>query len=152
MSTLYTILVFIHVFSAILGIGPGLVLTIIAKSANTMTELRHAYAVRRQLHTYVMIGGTLLLVTGLLMGLINTNLFYAGWYVTSLLLFLIALALGPLVLAPRSKPIKNLLQSSYKSEKIPEEYVRLSKELFRYEYLENFLIIVIIVLMILKPF
>lgn len=98
-----------------------------------------------------MVGGTLLLITGLSMGFINPSLFRMGWYVTSLFLFLAALAIGPLVLSPRSKPVKALL-ASHKGEEIPEEYWSLSKILFRFENLENVIFLIIIALMIFKPF
>ncbi len=150
-STFYQVLVVIHIFSAILGMGPGFILTTVVKSGNTMTELRHSYAIRNTLHIFVMIGGTLLLVTGLIMGFMNPILFKMGWYVTSSALFLAALAMGPLVLSPRSKPIKALLHS-HQGDDIPVEYNRLSKELFRYEHLENIIFLIIIALMILKPF
>lgn len=149
--SLYKILVFIHIFSAILGMGPGFILTTVVKSGKTMTELRHSYKIRHKLHIYVMVGGILLLITGVSMGLLNPSLFRMGWYVTSLVLFLAALAIGPLVLSPRSKPVKALL-ASHKGEEIPQEYWRLSKILFRFETLENVIFIIIIALMILKPF
>jgi uncharacterized membrane protein len=149
--TFYQIIVVLHIFSAIMGMGPGFILTTVVKSGKTMTELRHSYAIRHKLHIFVMVGGTLLLITGLIMGFMNPSLFRMGWYVTSLVLFLAALAIGPLVLSPRSKPVKALL-ASHKGEEIPEEYYRLSRILFRYEYLENAIFIVIIALMILKPF
>ena len=151
MITFYKIIVVLHIFSAILGMGPGFILTTVVKSGKNMTELRHSYAIRHKLHIFVMVGGTLLLITGLIMGFMNPSLFQMGWYVTSLVLFLAALAIGPLVLSPRSKPVKALL-ASHKGEEIPEEYFRLSKTLFRYEHLENVIFIVIIALMILKPF
>lgn len=151
MITFYKILVFIHIFSAIMGMGPGFILTTVVKSGNTMTELRHSYALRHKLHIFVMIGGTLLLITGLLMGFLNPSLFRKGWYVISLVLYLAALGIAPIFLSPRSKPVKALLQS-HKGEEIPEEYYRMSKTLFRFEYLENFIFIIIIILMILKPF
>ncbi|MDF2790995.1 MAG: hypothetical protein K0S80_4097 [Neobacillus sp.] len=149
--TFYQFIVVLHIFSAIMGMGPGFILTTVVKSGKNMTELRHSYAVRHKLHIFVMVGGTLVLITGLIMGFMNPSLFRMGWYVISLVLFLAALAIGPLVLSPRSKPVKALL-ASYKGEEIPEEYYRLSKILFRYEYLENAIFIVIIALMILKPF
>ncbi len=149
--TFYQVLVFIHIFSAILGMGPGFILTVVVKSGKTMTELRHSYAIRHKLHIFVMIGGILLLITGLLMGALNTSLFHMGWYVVSLLLFLVALAMGPLVLSPRSKPIKAMLES-HKGDEIPEEYTRLSKKLFLYENIENGIFLIIIALMITKPF
>lgn len=151
MITFYKVIVFIHIFSAIIGMGPGFILTTVVKSGNTMTELRHSYKIRHKLHIYVMIGGTLLLLTGLIMGCLNPSLFRMGWYVISLILFLIALASGPLLLSPKSKPVKALLES-HKGDEIPEEYWRLAKPLFRTEYLANFIFIIIIILMILKPF
>jgi uncharacterized membrane protein len=149
--TFYQFIVVLHIFSAIMGMGPGFILTTVVKSGKNMTELRHSYAVRHKLHIFVMVGGTLVLITGLIMGFMNPSLFRMGWYVISLVLFLAALAIGPLVLSPRSKPVKALL-ALHKGEEIPEEYYRLSKILFRYEYLENAIFIVIIALMILKPF
>jgi uncharacterized membrane protein len=149
--TFYQIVVFIHIFSAIIGMGPGFILTTVVKAGNNMTELRHSYKIRHKLHIYVMVGGTLLLITGLLMGFMNTTLFHMGWYVTSLVLFLAALAIGPVVLSPRSRPVKELLDN-HKGDNIPEEYYRLSRILFRWENIENLIFIVIITLMIVKPF
>lgn len=131
--------------------GPGFALSRIVKSARNMTELRHAYAIKHNLHIFVMIGGTALLVTGILMGTINTSLFHVGWYWTSLSLFLIALAMGPFVLKQKSAPIKSLLEKT-RGEEIPKEYYPLAKVLFSLERLINILFLVIIALMILKPF
>ncbi|MFC5467058.1 DUF2269 family protein [Lederbergia graminis] len=150
MATIYSILVVIHIFSAILGMGPGFILTFVARSAKTMQELRHAYAIKHRLHIFVMVGGSSLLISGLLMGAINPSLFSMGWYVTSLTLFLIALAFGPFLLKPISTPIKELL-ATYEGEEIPPEYYRLAKKLDNVEHLENIIFLVIIALMILKP-
>ena len=106
----YDVLVIIHVFSAILGLGPGFVMIYIVTRATTMTELRHAYIIRNRIHIFVMIGGTLLLLTGLMMGVLRPYLFQQYWFLISLLLFLIALAVGPIVLSPKSKPIKVVLE------------------------------------------
>src|SRR5690625_6693426 len=120
MMTFYNLLVFIHIFSAILGLGPGFIMIYTVTKANTMTELRHAYYIRNRIHIFVMIGGSLLLVTGLLMGFINTYLFQQGWFIISLVLFLIALAAGPLVLKPLSEPVKKILKE-HQGDEIPNE-------------------------------
>ncbi|WP_174615631.1 DUF2269 family protein [Virgibacillus ihumii] len=151
MVTFYDLLVFVHVFSAILGLGPGFVMIYIVTKAANLTELKHAYIIRSRLHIFVMVGGTLLLITGIWMGLLHTYLFQQGWYVTSLVLYLIALGFGPSVLSPRSKPVKALLKKSTGDE-IPPEYFVLSKKLFFYERIENTLFLIVIALMILKPF
>ncbi|MCO5259162.1 MAG: DUF2269 domain-containing protein [Crocinitomicaceae bacterium] len=147
----YKILVLIHVLSAILGLGPGFVMIYIVTRAKTMTELRHAYLIRNRVHIFVMVGGTLLLLTGIAMGLMNPLLFHAIWYVASLTTFLIALAFGPVVLSPRSKPIKELIKN-HQGDDIPQEYFQMAKKLFFYERIENVLFLIVIVLMILKPF
>lgn len=116
-----------------------------------MTELRYAYLIRNRLHNFVMVGGSLLLLSGLTMGIIQPYLFYTGWYVISLILFLIALGFGPIILSPRSKPIKKILKT-HKGEEIPDEYYKLANKLFFYERLENTIFLIIILLMVLKPF
>ncbi|HLR79753.1 MAG TPA: DUF2269 family protein [Bacillota bacterium] len=147
----YDVLVFIHIFSAILGMGPGFVMIYFVTKANTLTELKHAYVIRNRIHVFVMVGGTLLLITGLWMGFLNTELFKTGWYVVSLILYLIALALGPLILSPKSKPIKQLLKET-EGEDIPPEYGPLAKEQFFYERMTNVIFLIVIALMIVKPF
>ncbi|HLS36268.1 MAG TPA: DUF2269 family protein [Bacillota bacterium] len=149
--SLYSVLIVIHVLSAILGLGPGFVMIYIVTKSKTMTELRHAFFIRNRVHHFVMIGGILLLVTGLWMGFLKTYLFKAGWYIVSLILYLIALAAGPLWLKPLSEPIKNILEN-HQGDDIPEEYEQYAKRLFFYERILNTIFIIIIVLMITKPF
>lgn len=151
MADLYRVLVVIHVLSAILGLGPGFVMIYVVTRATNMTELKHAYLIRNRLHNFVIVGGTLLLLSGLAMGIITPYLFRAGWYVTALILFLVALAFGPVMLSPRSKPIKELLKK-HQGENIPDEYYPLARNLFFYERVENVIFIIIILLMVLKPF
>lgn len=151
MSTFYNTLVFIHIFSAILGMGPGFFLNLIPRAAKTMDELRLAYKIKHYLHYAVMVGGTLLIVSGLLMGAINPAWFRTGWYVTSLALFLLAMVAARFLLTPRSKPIKQLL-ATHQGKEIPEEYYTLFKKLTVVENLANVIFLIIIALMILKPF
>src|SRR5699024_5154461 len=102
--SLYNILVIIHIISAIIGLGPGFIMTYIVTKAANMTELLHAYWLRKRIHIFVMIGGTTLMITGLWMGMINPYLFQQGWYVVSLILYLTVLGAGPTLLASKLKP------------------------------------------------
>lgn len=147
----YKLLVLIHIFSAILGMGPGFILIYIAKNPRNLTELRLRYKLRKKLHIFVMIGGTLLLLTGLTMGYLNPALFQAFWYVSSLTLYIIALGFGPILLSPRVKPIRALLRE-LEGEKIPKVYFKMAKSLFFWERIENVIFLFIITLMILKPY
>jgi len=147
----YQFLLFVHIFSAILGLGPGFVMIYIVTNAKTLPQLKHAYAIRKRIHVFVMVGGTLLLLTGIAMGVLNTALFKQGWYIVSLVLYFIALGAGPVVLSPKSKPVKQLLANAT-GDKIPTEYYPLANSVFFYERITNVIFLIIIALMILKPF
>lgn len=147
----YNILVVIHIFSAIIGLGPGFILTFLVLKAETMTELRLGYVMRKRIHIFVMIGGALLLLTGIGMGLLRPHLFFEGWFTTSLLLYLAALAASPLLLRKEAKPINQFLEE-YEGEEIPQAYYDMSKRLYLYEHITNTIFIVIILMMIWKPF
>lgn len=149
--TLYNFLLIVHILSAIIGLGPGYVLTFIAMHAKTMTELRHAYYIRNRVHIFVMVGGTLLLVTGILMGFLRPELFKEIWYTLSMVLYLIALAIAPLLLIKETKPINEVLDL-HLGEEIPKKYYKAEKKLFFYEHLTNVIFTIIIILMVLKPF
>ncbi|SHN22791.1 DUF2269 family protein [Gracilibacillus kekensis] len=151
MQSLYTWLVIIHIFSAIVGIGPGFILTTIVRSAKTMPEIRQAFALKKTIHIFVMIGGILVLITGLSMGAIRPILFQQGWYITSMFLYLVALSLGPTFLKTYSAPIKKIL-SDQSIEQVPASYYPHLHRLLRIEYLENGLLLIVIFLMITKPF
>lgn len=149
---LYKTLVVVHILSAIVGLGPGFILTFLVVKAETMTDLRIGYLMRKRIHVFVMIGGALLLLTGIGMGLLRPHLFSEGWYTTSLLLYLVALAASPLLLRKEAKPINQFLEEYEGGEEIPQTYYDLSKRLYLYEHITNVVFIIIITLMILKPF
>ncbi|MFD2656792.1 DUF2269 family protein [Gracilibacillus thailandensis] len=151
MNLIYTVLVVIHIFSAIVGIGPGFVLTTIVKSAKSLPEIRHAFALKAKVHIFVMIGGILVLLTGLLMGVLNPVLFQQGWYIASMILYFTALSLGPTLLKKFSTPIKTLIADP-DLESVPDTYHKNLQKLLRVEYIENTLLLIIILLMITKPF
>ena len=98
-----------------------------------------------------MIGGFLLLVSGLGMGLLNPELWKQGWYTVSLILYIVALAISPLQLRALMKPIKQILED-HQGETIPPQYEELSKKLFFFEHIMNGMFVIIILLMITKPF
>ncbi|WP_078060090.1 DUF2269 family protein [Gracilibacillus timonensis] len=151
MMTFYNILILIHIISAIIGIGPGFVLTTIVKHAHTMTDIRFAFTVKRRLHHFIQVGGALLLLSGLLLGVITPSLFQQGWYLTSLVLYLLVLILGATLLRKISAPIRQMLADQTLTE-TPAYYHELRNRLLRVEYAVNALLLVIILLMVLKPF
>lgn len=144
-------LLVIHVASAIFGLGPGFAFIPIKQSAKNLEQLKFAYSVNRLLHRAVMSGGFLLLLTGLLMGSMNLRLFHQGWYVTSLIIYLVALSLGPFFLTPKIRPVRELLKNANGPD-IPDSYHDLHQPVLRTEWLLNGLFAIIILLMLTKPF
>ncbi|HIS29430.1 MAG TPA: DUF2269 family protein [Candidatus Avamphibacillus intestinigallinarum] len=150
--TLYQLLLIIHILSAIIGLGPGFVMIYLVTYAQTMEQLRYSYQLRHRIHIFVMIGGVGILVTGIWMGLLNPVLLSQGWYLLSLMLYLIALAMGPVVLKRLSAPIKHFLSKPAEYEGIPQSYKQMANKLFFYERIEMIIFIMIIILMVWKPF
>lgn len=151
MMTAYHVLLVVHIFAAIIGIGPGFIMTFIARKSKTIDDIKHAFYLRKKIHIFIMTGGTVLLLTGLMMGWIHPVLFKQGWYVLSLTLYLLTLLAGPLILSPSLKPIKRLLEEA-KGSQVPSEYMVYAKRLFLIERITNLIIIIIIALMVIKPF
>ncbi|GAB2540409.1 DUF2269 family protein [Gracilibacillus alcaliphilus] len=151
MNSLYSILVIAHILSAIIGIGPGFILTTLVKTAQTMDQVRYVFAIKYRLHRFVRTGGILLLATGLLLGAVNPFLFQQGWFLLSLFLYLIVLILGVTLLKTYTRPIRQMI-ADLNIKEIPSSYYHARNKLLRTEYIVNLLIIVIILLMITKPF
>lgn len=152
LMTFYQLLLVVHILSAIIGLGPGFVMIYIVTFAQSMEELRYSYRLRHRIHIFVMIGGIGLLITGIWMGILHPYLLKTGWYVVSFILYMVALAMGPFVLKPLLAPIKKFLNEASESDTIPKPYEKLARRLFFWERFEMILFIVIIFLMILKPF
>ncbi|ENH96662.1 hypothetical protein J416_09814 [Gracilibacillus halophilus YIM-C55.5] len=146
---MYETLVIVHIFSAIIGVGPGFILTTIVKSAQTINEIQFAFFLKRKVHNIVISGGSFMLLTGIAMGILKPRLFQEGWYLLSLVLYSISFLMGPTVLKQYTKPIKELL--AQQPEEIPTVYHEYIKKLLIAEYIVNTLLIIIILLMITKP-
>ncbi|HLR74331.1 MAG TPA: DUF2269 domain-containing protein, partial [Virgibacillus sp.] len=58
---------------------------------------------------------------------------------------------GPVVLKPISVPIQKII-SEHEGDDIPDAYYDSAKKLFFYEHILNTIFIIIIILMIFKPF
>jgi uncharacterized membrane protein len=147
---IYTLLIGVHIFTAIIGVGPSLLLNRILKNAKNMDELKYAHKVVKELNKVANIGFGLLLPTGLLMGWINPSLFQMIWYNASIALFVVAGLYLHFVIEPKMKPMLEILRT-YEGEEIPQQYKILFNKLVPYDWFGKMLVIVIIILMVFKP-
>jgi len=150
MIDVYTILVGVHILSAIVIVGPIFTVNSILRNAKNMNELKFAHMVVEKLNTLIDSGFGLQFITGLLMGLINQSLFQMIWYNLSIGLLVIAGLYFRFVSEPKMKPMLEIVKT-YNGDEIPNEYKELEKKTALHFMVGRALVIAIIILMILKP-
>ncbi|OMF76291.1 DUF2269 family protein [Paenibacillus glucanolyticus] len=150
MNQIYTLLVGIHIFAAILGAGPLLLSNVILKSAKDLSELKYAHQGVEKLNKAATIGWITLLPTGLLMGWINPSLFRMLWFDTSIALFVVFSLYSEVVIGSKMKTLHELIKTC-ESEEIPQQYKTLSSKLAPYDWFGKLLVVAIILLMVFKP-
>jgi uncharacterized membrane protein len=150
MNNLYTILIVIHVLSAIVGVGPVFFFNLILKRARNNGELIYAHRLVEKMSRNANVGFGLLLLTGLSMGWINPYYFKMTWYVTSIILFFLSGCYAMFIIEPKLKRLAEIASNANR-EAITDEYRILFKKKAAYDWFGNLLAIAIILLMILKP-
>lgn len=150
MHQLYTFVMGIHIFAAIIGLGPLLIFNRILKTAENMSELKNAHKIIGKLNPLSSIGFGLLVTTGLLMGAMNPSLFKAGWYILALGLFIILGIYSSLTIDRKMKAMWNI-STAHGGENIPQEYIELLNKKVSYDWVQNGLLMIIFILMVFKP-
>ncbi|GIN73151.1 hypothetical protein J14TS2_36260 [Bacillus sp. J14TS2] len=150
MHQLYILLLGIHIFAAIIGLGPALVFNRILKSAENMDELKNAHKIIGKLNPLSSIGFGLLVITGLLMGVMNPSLFTTVWYLMALGLFIILGIYSSLTVERKMKSML-IISEEHVEINIPKEYKELLKKKTPHDWVQNALLLTIFILMIFKP-
>lgn len=149
--TLYGGLVLIHVLSAVIGMGPSFIFPIIQSYGTTKQSLQLINHIIEKVEKVVTIGSIVLLVTGLSMGALNPALFSQAWYITSIILFFVALYLAVGFAGKRTNQALAILDS-HKGDDVPTEVKTLNKSIGMAGAGSAFIAVVMIFLMSVKPF
>jgi uncharacterized membrane protein len=149
--TLYGTIVLIHVIAAIVGLGASFAMPVITKCAKTASQARFALDLNAKIETLPKIGSLTLLATGLLLGYLNSALFSEVWYISSLVIYVLAQVLVIGIIPKKQKQMNEIL-SSHEGDELPEAYRTVDKQLDPYVYLLHSLAVIIIILMVVKPF
>ncbi|MDQ0273750.1 DUF2269 family protein [Cytobacillus purgationiresistens] len=150
MHQLYIFLVGIHIFAAIIGLGPALVFNRILRTAENMNELKSAHKIIGKLNPLSSIGFGLLVITGLLMGAMNPSLFTTVWYMSALGLFIILGIYSSFTVERKMKSMLNIAEA-HGGINIPQEYIELLNKKAPYDWVQNALLLTIFILMVFKP-
>jgi len=151
LNHLYTFIVGIHIFGAIIGIGPTLIIYRMLKACENNDELVVTHKMIAKLHSLSSIGFGLLFISGLAMGLLNRSLFQTGWYVLAIVLMIILALYSSFNIKPKMKLMSKISKEN-KDKNIPQEYTELLRKISRNNMVEKSLILFILVLMVFKPF
>ena len=147
----YGILVLIHILGAICGIGASFAQPFLLNKPKTVKQAEFAHHVNHGVDKLVIIGTFALLISGLIMGILNTHLFTQGWYMISLILFITIMAVSGAIVPKKAAQQVEILKN-HKGDELPESYLTIKKQavpFYRYTYAAT---VVIVILMVTKPF
>lgn len=149
LSSLYNLLVGVHILTAVIAIGPLFIVNTFYKNAKSSEEIKYAKIVTSKISSIIDVGFGLQLLTGLLMGIMNPILFQTLWYNLSIVLFLLIGLYFNTVVKPKSKALINMI-TIYEANVFQEEYKKLLRNVNFYERIGKGLVLLIIILMIFK--
>jgi uncharacterized membrane protein len=148
---LYIYILFLHLIAAIMGLGAAFAFPVIAKSAKTVKQAQFMLSLLKKLEIFPKIGGITLLLTGLIMGFLNTSLFTSGWFIISIVIYL---GVQVIVAGLMPKNMKKQLEilHNHKGDELPQEYKMIGKQSAKLEGIVHLMAVVLVVLMVFKPF
>jgi uncharacterized membrane protein len=149
--TLYGTLVLIHIIAAIVGLGASFAMPVVTKFAKTASQARFALELNEKIESFPKIGSLTLLATGLLLGYLNSSLFSEIWYISSLVIYILAQVLVIGIIPKKQKHMTEILEE-HEGDDLPDAYRTADKQLDPYVYLLHGLAVVLIILMVVKPF
>jgi uncharacterized membrane protein len=141
----------LHIVAAIMGLGAAFGFPIIAKSAGTVSQAKFVLSLLKRLEILPKIGSILLLVTGLVMGIMHTSLFTTGWFIASIVIYLVVQVIVVGFLPKNMKQQQEILDK-VKGEELPVAYKAISKQSAKLEGFVHLMAFVLIILMVFKPF
>ncbi|MHA6482806.1 DUF2269 family protein [Paenibacillus sp. strain BS8-2] len=147
-------LVVIHVVSAFLGIGPTYFGHVLFRRSKRTDQLRQALTLMQALNYFPKIGGSIAVVSGVLLVALTGWSFAELWIVLSLLLYVVIQIIVVGLLSPQTAKLDQLLQSEEASSLEHTASVERTKLLSRINLLydaASILGIVLLILMVLKP-
>lgn len=147
-------LVLIHVLSAIVGVGPTFFAHVLLRRKQSIAELRQSLALGKKLEFFPKIGGTLAVLTGLALILIEDyGQFTQLWLIGSLILYVIIQVIVVGVAAPRSKKLAAWVfdPGNAKAESLPAAQLSLLSQVNGWFYAASGCGLLLFIFMILKP-
>jgi Predicted integral membrane protein (DUF2269). len=148
---MYTYVLFVHLIAAVMGLGAAFGFPIVAKSAKTVSQAKFVLNLLHRLEILPKVGSVLLLISGIVMGILETWLFQEAWFIGSIVIYLAVQFIVAGLLPKNMKKQLEVLEGAV-GEELPESYKALGKQSAKYEGISHLAAFVLILLMVFKPF
>ncbi|WP_168120387.1 DUF2269 family protein [Paenibacillus sp. HB172176] len=148
-------LVVIHVVSAFLGIGPTYFGHVLFRRSAQTNQLKQSLALMQTLNYFPKIGGSIAVVSGVLLVALMEWRFVDPWILLSLILYVIIQIIVVGMLSPEAAKLDQLLKQEETGGSDPARTVTRTKMLARINRLyeaASLLGIVLLILMVMKPY
>ena len=151
LDILFKLLLLVHILGAICGLGATFASPYIMNSARNVRSAFTAHMINAKVEKLAKIGSIALLSSGLIMGFIHPYLFTTGWYIASIVLYVLTQPIVAYLLPRYERAMLEILEQS-KGEDLPSEYIQISKKTKPLTLTTYVLLVLLVFLMIFKPF
>lgn len=148
---MYSLLVFIHIVAAVMGLGAAFGFPVLARSARTASQARYTLELLKKLEILPKVGSIALLLTGIILGIMSPSLFATGWYIASLVLYFAAQVIVIGMIPKKIRAQADIL-AQHAGQDLPDAYRAIGKQAGRLEAVTHLLAFLLIWLMYYKPF
>lgn len=149
--TFYGFILLVHIIAAVCGLGAAFALPILMNMPKTMGEAQFAFTVNTGIEKLVKAGSIILLITGLILGALNPSLFTEIWYISAIVIYLATQPVVAVILPKKIAEQQKILES-HTGEELPDSYIEIAKKMAPFNTFTHIAAIVLIVLMVTKPF
>lgn len=151
MEIIFNNLLVFHILGAICGLGATFASPFIMNGVRNVRTAVYAHTVNAKVEKLAKTGSITLLVSGLIMGFIHPYLFTTGWYITSIILYIITQPIVAYILPRHEKAMLEILRSA-ENDDLPKEYIQIAKKTGRLMFIAQIILVILVILMVYKPF
>jgi uncharacterized membrane protein len=149
--TWYGLLLLIHLIAAVVGLGASFALPVLMSRPKTVSQAKFAHSTAKGIENFAKIGSITLLVTGIVMGILNTYLFTQIWFIASLVIYVLIQPIVAGIIPKNSAKQLEILENAT-GEELPAEYIQIDKKMVPFNNTVHAAAIILIILMSVKPF
>ncbi len=143
--------ILIQIVAAVFLVVPNVFVPLFAKRINTLSNLKRLFKFSNWLGRFSKVGGLVLLLTGLGIMWEAKIGFSQMWLNVSIILVVVLEIIAALIAPKKMRMIAEYI-IQFEGNDIPENYKKLMKEIVPYNALIHLITLMIMLLMIFKPF